>query len=1800
MGKLLKKLMAVILAFQMSMSALPVVHAEEPENIPEETAEQIIEEELSEEEEPEVSEEETEEVTEENEEEEAPAEQVTAEAEEPEETVLPEEPEETVIPEEPEETETPEEPEETVTPEEPEETAVPEEPEETEIPEEPEETEDPSEIIPEEEGEELPELEESELFQLKITAKEYTDSVSINSVQYNTELDNGTYTVQFTTGVSETPYIVAVKDDTVWFLHNNGTSYAATFRAEVKFNLPAGKYELRTAYFQGKDLYESESYKTLVVLDPPAVTGKGDFKGTEYGYIDVDLGALIKKGYTGLPLNNIYLTLEEEVNGTGKISLLDAGYYAPTGVFRAALGDSSAYNDAGYFKDIKYGSIKLSYQIKSSSAVQGDYVYTSSDTVQADIMSAFVPNELQIYLYGAEYYMYKGATGQFVAEFWPLNEDANFSEFEGIDRRIKWTSSHPNILKVDANGTVTVVSVPKNPVNVTITATSLAYPDIAPATHTIEVSSIPYGKTSMKAVVNDVEYKTLNWTLRQQEESNCIAMLNFNIEDGYMLYDMPVTFSVDGDGLGLIVDPTNPEFADTVGTYYTFYDYGGANVLVRAQEAGSYKVKVTTAIGATAEITVNIDGISKTWNECATKDSQYFVNGKPVSGWIRYDKLTDSYVYGKDVFKGFEDIENQRIYYADPKTKKLACGNARAEHLLDTVITVDGKLYAFSAYYGLIVPTNGNTPKDGTMWIGHETAGEITLYAKKTGEIQTGWQTADGYLVYCEKPYGKRAENKFVPAKSGKGYVYVDGGGVPSGYNIDRGVDLLFSDADGLYEVKITEASSYYYQLFWVKNGAFYTGWLYLHYDAENKPYWNTTKKGAVEKMYFNPGKNGVLEEDEFKIGGKTYYAYPSYDGTLGYHYKTVSLLNNKCFGDGKFPEKYGIHPEDGLVIDADGAVVFNKLVKVAVWNGSTYDKHYVYAGENGTPVKDKWLTISGKKYYFDNNGYMDMPDMVSTNWFYRDADNNPQMVYVKTKNAKKPTDGYAYYSNDGKKLSNLMIYESDYTKKAFMLDAKGNLITGKVATVKNGMNAGAGSATYVADAEGKVVTNTTGYPYKIVEVKGKRYAVDGDGVIQKNSVTPINASEDYYSTWVMADKNGVLYKNTFRTITTEEAGTVKVYFNEDCYAIPGSASIYYDNGVYYYAWYAKKKSWLAIAGMMEPYLLFVVPGKTKNPYSPGEKIKAGQVGGSNSPIYLNKDGSIKTGFVKTAEGTRYLATIDYGYVVPVQGNTVYPDTERNLLYWINNKTYFFDEQGLMVTGWVHFEHALVVDAVQMMLDVATDYKMLDDVYMYFDPKTGAAVTKSAKVLAPAVYDGKISLGEEGTFQNNAKRVNTTSSLKTLYFTADGDLIRDQNTKVGKKLSEIGTDGVVTTGTPHWSDAYKTTYVMKNGALATGRKKIDGKYYYFDTVTGIKVTNALRKTGKKWYYYGAFGEQETPALSDYSLPVTLPVNMQGDEWGQTAYVMTGSTTFKDLTAIWNKDGSLKKIVYTGTTKAAAGESVSFGLWDKEDLAKCEAYVKAGLNGYVLDSKGLPMTGVVTGFTYGEDSYTLNVGKDGKRVVAETLFSLVKVGKKYYAMNGGKVMAGSAGIYEVSHWSSLPASEQKSLDEMAKIAGMFRTGLYAYVNADGTVAVNTKIYSSIEFPEETYLGKYVEGMWTTNKQGIILDLVAPMFKVGKTTYISSSRRVPVTNTEEVTLYGLSEEDTVRAEIRYVNNKLTGFYDVNTGKPVTGTYGLSVGDNSMLLWLKNGKPVSGNKTINYYGVKMKFWVDANMIGTVMYYD
>ncbi|MBR2668925.1 MAG: hypothetical protein IKE36_03905, partial [Solobacterium sp.] len=322
MTKFLKQFLAVVLALQTSLSGIStIVLAEEPEEIPEYTAETTVEEEgetiLSEEDDEEniivISEEEQEEpetpaVEEEPEEEEPPVTEEPDITEEPQETETPEvtEPEETEEPavtEEPEETETPEvtEPEETETPavEEPEEPAVTE----------PEETEEPW-----EEPEELLELDENNPFWMPLPETETTSFLKINSIQYDSYLDDGTLNIEFRKMIDVTMYIVAIKDDVVWFAYRHD-DHGGTYNSQVNFHLPAGEYDLRLAYTLTDKIVLSEDAYTLVVLKAPEVVGTGNFTGTEYAYIDLNAFSILGGNYdlkAGLDYDYILLSISKD------------------------------------------------------------------------------------------------------------------------------------------------------------------------------------------------------------------------------------------------------------------------------------------------------------------------------------------------------------------------------------------------------------------------------------------------------------------------------------------------------------------------------------------------------------------------------------------------------------------------------------------------------------------------------------------------------------------------------------------------------------------------------------------------------------------------------------------------------------------------------------------------------------------------------------------------------------------------------------------------------------------------------------------------------------------------------------------------------------------------------------------------------------------------------------------------------------------------------------------------------------------------------------------------------------------------------------------------------------------------------------------------------------------------------------------------------------------------------------------------------------------------------------------------
>ncbi len=1646
--------------------------------------------------------------------------------------------------------------------------------------------------------------------QLDTVPDVYDSKMYFTSVQYDSSLDDGTYQVQYKLEESLlNAYLVAVRDGKTWFIDHYENPGSGTKTRAVRFELPAGEYELRIGLFTSGYFKASSDYYRLVVFDEPKVVGTGSFKGTEYGYIDIDVASLLSKDYftsPGVDYSTVWLYASKENPEWTSCVLSKVNYYSSDGIYRLELGDPNAYDGAGTYKDVPYGSFDLSWKLRGSGTVKGKYIFSNSSSVHVDILQDIKPTELHANIVtGSDYpyLFYKGQTAQI--RYWFGDEYDNESDpdqrVDDLNRSVIFTSSNKKQITVDANGKVTVVSVPKPgeaPFEPTILITSAADPAVT-CTVSVKIFPVESGKADMKVLFDGKEYSTFQYTLGKQRSSGHLVDVVFRIAEPYSdLLGMPVTFSSDSKNIGFLSDPDN-----TSSPFYYVYSGiigtdGTVRAVVRGWEPGSHKVSVTTPFGKSAAVTINIDGNTNNLAGGSTKSSEYYINGKTVTGWIRYDSVTDTYTMGKNVFKTAINPSHEYISYIDPATKKIVTGDP-LNGLPDTVKNIDGKLYAFNAGDGLILHQGSDGYADeGWITIEHEQFDAYNAYVSKTGVLQTGWvNTKEDGLLYFDKDLGYIITSSFVPAQNGKGMTYVDSyGSIVSGILVPSKETKKITEQDGLY--RIPEAGGAYY---WVKDGAFYTGWLYLHYSDKTGFVWNTTARGALEKMYFDPNDHGALSTGYFRVDGKDYYAdmskYPDFCSEDGYdYYVSVQTLAGLYTN---YPEKYGCNTLNGTIIDANGAIVYNKLVKIAVWNTDKYLTYYTYAGNDGKPVTDTWQAVDGKMYYFDSNGWLEMADLYPTAFYFYDESSAKSTVYYKLKNTKNPLEGYLYYDLNGNKLTSLMLYDSSLNPVS-MLDDKGNLVVDGIAKVRYSLSDTA-KHMLIADSSGNIIMSPTESYYRCVDVKGKTYAVDKYGEVVTADSEPIYARDTANNRYgyVMPGKNGVLNKKKFMTVNDSSAGQYKIWLDENGFAV-NYCTVVYEQGMKYHAYYVNGKSWLTF-DTGKGYYGFVIPGKTIIS-DLGTAYTAGWQGSQDdSPLYLNKDGSLKTGFVKHGANTKYLASAAYGLVTSITSDPINMDgTNRTLLFKINGKTYFFDHNGNMVTGWVHFDQALTIDILDYVYENPYGITNYENIYMYFSPKDGHAVTGKNKVPVPQLFDGKISLADEGdSFVNGEKRVNTTSVSQTLYFTSEGMLIHDTEALISKKLMKFGADGT-TDSDAHWEDAAKSRYILKSGALASGRTKIDGNYYYFDSQTGYKVVNQLRKTGSKWYYYNEYGKQATPVMGTYKM-VRLPEYME-NEWGSYANIYLNSTNNKKLTALWNKDGSLAKIVYTDTNNPASGESISFGLWNISDSLICQEYIAGGLNGYVLDSKGLPQTGIVTGFSFftdtGFDTYTLNVEKDGRKVYGSTEGSLVRIGKKYYVMREGLICENAGSVIEITDWSSLPAADQKTLDELAKHAEGINTGMYVMLNNDGSAAVNTNRYLTVNFGHNTVYGSTLSGNMRSNRLGVILDLCNVFYRVGKNTYLNTAAvesdgtyEIDI-SIEKISNYDIQE---ISATFKFNGNRLLGIYDSSTGKALNGVYVVSLFETGETIWLKNGQPQSGNQTVDYYGRKWKFYVDPDMIGT-----
>lgn len=182
----------------------------------------------------------------------------------------------------------------------------------------------------------------------------------------------------------------------------------------------------------------------------------------------------------------------------------------------------------------------------------------------------------------------------------------------------------------------------------------------------------------------------------------------------------------------------------------------------------------------------------------------------------------------------------------------------------------------------------------------------------------------------------------------------------------------------------------------------------------------------------------------------------------------------------------------------------------------------------------------------------------------------------------------------------------------------------------------------------------------------------------------------------------------------------------------------------------------------------------------------------------------------------------------------------------IDNQTYYVTSDGRKLTGWVK----------------------QDEQWYYFDEKTGVMQTGFLDYQGQTIY-----LTPSGEMAVGWFVVNDVTYLAR----GDGSIVKGQTysdgiytylfNEAGKRLVSgfytlnnvtyyVDKEGYVASGVKKINGKYYG-FDTETNALLYGYNKVNGKYYYFDELTGIAQTKALRIVNGKQYYFGAKGARAT-------------------------------------------------------------------------------------------------------------------------------------------------------------------------------------------------------------------------------------------------------------------------------------------------------------------------------------------------------
>lgn len=618
----------------------------------------------------------------------------------------------------------------------------------------------------------------------------------------------------------------------------------------------------------------------------------------------------------------------------------------------------------------------------------------------------------------------------------------------------------------------------------------------------------------------------------------------------------------------------------------------------------------------------------------------------------------------------------------------------------------------------------------------------------------------------------------------------------------------------------------------------------------EQKNGW-VTESGA--RYYY---KDNVKVTGEQNIDGK-FYLFNKDTGTM-----ETGFQNLQSYGADKvcyFDPTTGVMAHGETVID-NVTYQIDKYSGAVQGGWSTSNEGKVYVKADGSLAKGE-QHISGAYYFFDNNGVM-----------------QTGFVDLTPYGANKTM----YYNEDGKALYGQQRINGQYY---VLSNGQGALLTG----FQNLKDYGQDKIVYLDPNNGGAMAHDSavvdGVTYHFDTAGGwhnsglitgwqsennNKYYVQNDGSLAKGQQRIDGA---YY----FFDNSGVMLKG-FVDLTPYGANKT-MYYGDDGKALYGQQRI---DGQYYVLSNGQGALLTGFQNLKDygqdklVYLdpnnggamvhdSVIVDGITYNFYN-GDGWRNGSLidgwsSSTNGPVYVNSDGSLKSGEIKDGGYYYYLDPTTHamqtGFVKLADGRQVYYNDQGHMIYGeqvISGAHYLFNKfNGSMQIGF----QTVSINGQQQTVyyDPTTGQQLFGDQIIngfeyHFNDTTGVLESTNARgwqtISGQQYYydeQGMPTVGEAHIgnsyyyFDNNGvMQANAFINLgsKTGYYNGNGEMVYGQQNINGKYyLFEYGS-GAMQTGFKdlHGYGESKTVYYGNDGVMVHGNITLNGVYYSFDSNTG--------------------------------------------------------------------------------------------------------------------------------------------------------------------------------------------------------------------------------------------------------------------------------------------------------------------------------------------------------------------------------